>query len=166
MIDKEDLRNNLEMVQKWIGLVDQKVSVFLAFQGVVLTLLLPKMFLWVVNNLFSLNNKELVLLISGLVLIVFSLYKSILTILPKLSKSKKTKSITYFKDIADFEFDDFKNTLKKINLKEYKNELIGQIYLSSKIATKKHYQFRDSVFAFFTSLFLLLVSYLFFKLKV
>jgi len=162
MIDKEDLKNNLEMVQKWIGLVDQKVSIFLAFQGVVLTLLLPKMFLWIVKNLFNFDNKELILLVSGFVLIIFSLYKSILTILPKLSKSKKTKSITYFKDIADFKFEDFKKILGGINLTEYRNELIEQIYLSSKIATRKHYQFRDSVFIFFIGLFLLMLNYILF----
>ena len=46
MLTKNDLETNLERVHDWIKSADQKVSIFLAFQGVVLTLLFSSIFSW------------------------------------------------------------------------------------------------------------------------
>jgi hypothetical protein len=163
MLSKNDLETNLERVHEWIKAADQKVSIFLAFQGVVLTLLFASIFSWATENLKTLPCKRLLLFVSGTILIGYSIYKSTSAIIPRLAKDKKKKSITYFGDIAKFDFGDFKRAIKETSADEYQNELIRQIHISSKIAARKHYQFRDAIFLFFGGIVLLMLSFLLFK---
>lgn len=44
MIEKNDAEKNLVRVHEWTRAADQKISIFLAFQGVLLTLLFPMIF--------------------------------------------------------------------------------------------------------------------------
>ena len=81
-----------------------------------------------------------------------------------MGKGGNKRSITYFGDIAKFDMKDFKKAIKDINIKEYENELVEQIYISSKIAIRKHAQFKDAIFTFFGGSILLAVSFLIFKI--
>lgn len=164
MLTKNDLETNLERVHEWIKSADQKVSIFLAFQGVVLTLLFSGIFSWATENLKDLSCKNLLLFISGTILVSYSIYKSTSAIIPRLAKDKKKKSITYFGDIAKFDLGDFKKAIKEMSADEYESELTEQIHISSKIATRKHSQFRDAIFAFFGGMILLMLSFLLFKI--
>lgn len=164
MLAKNDLETNLERVHEWIKSADQKVSIFLAFQGVVLALLFSGIFSWATENLKDLSCKNLLPFISGIILVSYSIYKSTSAIIPRLAKDKKKKSITYFGDIAKFDLGDFKKAIKETSTEEYENELTEQIYISSKIATRKHSQFRDAIFAFFGGMILLMLSFLLFKI--
>lgn len=166
MLTQTNLETNLERVHEWIKSADQKVSIFLAFQGVVLTLLFTNIYSWVVNNLTAFSIFNLIIFISGIVLIGYSFYKSTLAIVPCLIKDKKTKSITYFGDIAKSNINDFKKIIKKIDVEEYKNELVEQIYISSKIAVTKHSQFRDAIFTFYGGMALLIISFILIKIKI
>ena len=164
MLSKNDLETNLGRVHEWIKAADQKASIFLAFQGVVLTLLFANIFSWATENLKTLPYKSLLLFVSGTVLVGYSLYKSTSTIIPRLTKDKKKKSITYFGDVAKFDLGDFKRAIKETNADEYENELTEQIHISSKIAARKHSQFRDAIFAFFGGMILLMLDFLLFKI--
>jgi len=164
MLTKNDLETNLERVHDWIKSADQKVSIFLAFQGVVLTLLFSSIFSWATENLKDLSCKNMLLFISGTILVSYSIYKSTSAIIPRLAKDKKKKSITYFGDISKFDLGDFKKAIKETSADEYENELTEQIHISSKIAVRKHSQFRDAIFAFFGGMILLMLSFLLFKI--
>jgi len=166
MLTKNDLEVNLARIHEWTRSADQKVSIFLAFQGVVLTLLFTNIFSLVVDNLKNLPCKTLsiILIISGITLAGYSVYKSISAIIPQLNKDKKRKSITYFGDIAKFNYQDFRKEIKEINIDKYEIELIEQIYTSSKIVALKHSQLRDAIFSFFCGMALLILSFIFLKI--
>jgi len=157
MLKITELENNLLIVHEWIKVADQKVSIFLAFQGIVLTMLFPGTFSWVVQNISCFNFIFIILSI-GLILIGF--YKSISAIIPRLTKDDKKKSITYFGDIAKFDLAKFREAVKKISKEQYEDELIEQIHISSRIAIKKYSQFRGAIFYFFGGVTLLVMVFL------
>jgi hypothetical protein len=164
MLTKNDLETNLKRVHEWIVAADQKVSIFLAFQGVLLTLLFPNIFSWTKNNFYNFSYYNLLFLIIGIFLTIYSLYKSTSAIIPRVTKDGNKKSIIYFGDIAKFNLKDFKKATKETNNDEYEIELVEQIHISSKIATKKHSQFRDAIFTLFAGIILLIISFLLFKI--
>jgi multisubunit Na+/H+ antiporter MnhC subunit len=160
MISKSDLENNLTRAQEWIKAADQKVGIFLAFQGIIFTILFEKTFLWIKDNLTNMNLISMCLLSSAIVLITYSIYKSTSAIMPRLVKESKNKSIIYFGDIAKFSISDFQKTIHEIDQEGFENEIINQTHICSKIAIKKHLQFRDAILAFFAGLFLFIVTFL------
>ncbi|MHB8579148.1 MAG: Pycsar system effector family protein [Ignavibacteriaceae bacterium] len=163
MLEKSDLELNLNRVHEWIKAADQKVSIFLAFQGVVLAILFPSVFSWVIRHWKNIPFMLQSLLIVGIILIAYSIYKSAMSIIPRLSKDEK-KSLTYFGDIAEFKIEEFKRAIEELGEKEYEEELIEQIQISSIIAKRKHSQFRSALIIFFGGLFLCALSYLSFKI--
>ena len=164
MLTKSDLEVNLGRVHEWIKAADQKVSIFLAFQGVVLTILFPTVFSWLMRHWVGLQSILQFLLIVGTILIIYSLYKSAMAIIPRLNKDEKRRSITYFGDIVKFKLEEFKNAIDLMSEKEYEQELIDQIYVSSFIAKRKHLEFRLALIIFFCGMLLLALSYLLFKI--
>jgi hypothetical protein len=166
MLKKTDLESNLLRIHEWIRTADQKVSIFLTFQGVILAIIFPDVFSWVSTNIKIFSDIDLVTFISAVVLIGYSLYKSTSVIIPRLNKDKEQKSITYFGDIANFKLTDFKKRIKQTSEEDYENEIIEQIYISSKIALRKHLQFKDVIFTFFIGIFLLIVDFFIFKINI
>jgi hypothetical protein len=157
---KQEIENNLDRIHEWIKSVDQKVSVFLAFQGVALTLLFSEVFLWTKRNIHNFSCIDTVLVVSGIVLIGYSIYKSVSAIIPRLKNHKGHKSLTYFKDIAESSLKDYKKQVKETNESEYQDELINQVHISATIAKRKHEEFRDSIVFFFAGLLLLIIIFL------
>ena len=130
MITKETLETNLERVHEWIKAADQKVSIFLAFQGVVVALLFSDIFFWIKRSAIKMSSVSIILFIISLVLICFSFYKSAMAIIPRLKNHKGKKSITYFGDIASIGLDHFRKNIKEISKEDYDEELISQIHIS------------------------------------
>jgi len=155
MIDKIDLENNLNRVHEWIRAADQKVSIFLAFQGVVITFLFPKLLSWSPRSLGSISWASILALLAGLIFLLYGLIKSVCALIPRLKKKTKGESFIYFGDIAEMNFGYFKKGLAKLDGKDYENELIKQIYISAKIAKTKHQQFGDSIISFLLGLAIL-----------
>jgi predicted CopG family antitoxin len=164
MLTKNDLESNLIRIHEWIKSADQKVSIFLAFQGIILALLFINVFSWIIKNLIDFSCINLFLFILGIILVAYSIYKSLSAIIPRLNNGKKRKSIIYFGDIAKFDLDDFEKKVQEMSNNEYEKELIRQIHVSSKIAVQKHSQFRDSIFLFLLGMILLALCFLFFKI--
>jgi hypothetical protein len=158
-----DLEQSLQRVHEWIKAADQKASIFLGFQGVIISLLFSDIFYWLKGNMSQFSFYDVLFLISGIVLVGYSLYKSVSAIIPRLKNHNGKKSLTYFGDIARLELEDFRKKIKSVSGADYENELIDQIHISSKIAVRKHYQFRDSVITFFAGMVLLAFIYLLFK---
>ena len=148
MLTKLEYEKNLERIHEWIRVVDQKIGIFLALQGVVITLFFPRLLSWLSDNYNRLNFLGWLFISIGVIYIFCALIKSILALIPRLKNSDKEKSITYFGDIAEMTFEDFKRELVNLNEKDYENELIKQIYISAIIAKEKHLQFRESIIGF------------------
>ncbi len=161
-MNSDKLKENLFIIQDWIKSADQKVSIWFAFQGIFLTFIMGYFF----DFLSSLSDKVLpfknmfvLLILSILVLIGFSAYKSICVIFPRIKNNSK-KSLLYFGDIGNMTKKEFNYRLKNYSEKDYKKDLISQIHISSLIATKKHKNFRDSIIYFAIGFVLLLVYFI------
>jgi hypothetical protein len=162
---KSDLINILRDAHEWIKTADQKVSIFLTFQGVLITLFFFKAHTWLLENYLNLCLLNLLFIVAGIVLLAISILKSLKVIVPQLTKKENTRSLIYFYDIAKFSMENYKKKMKTFNDKQYKAELLEQIYISSNIAMKKYKLFEDSIVFFLTGAILLIVTYFVFVLK-
>ena len=146
---------NLDRISDRLKSVDQKVAIFLAFQGIILTGIAPVIFKVATNDYFLANEYFIFFSITILFFLFYGTAKSIFAITPQLKNNHK-KSVLYFKDIALMGVADFKKRVGNINEKEYENCILEQIHILSCIATKKHEQFRDAIIIFCFGIFLLL----------
>ena len=146
-MNKTDLENNLDRVHEWIKSADQKISIWLAFQGIFLTIVAQP----IVNILKSIKHIDLrtVIFLISLILISYSLYKTISAMSPRI-KSNKHRSLLYFGDIGSISIKKYKSKLKNYSDDDLINDLILQIHISSKIAIKKHKKFNTSLILFIT----------------
>ncbi len=164
MIFKTDLESNLNRVHEWIKTADQKVSIFLGFQGVVLSILFPQAFTWFIHSWKLLPIMLNSILLLGIVIVAYSIYKSAMAIIPRLNKKDRKISLTYFGDIANMNPSEFKQAIVQLNETEYCDELIEQIHISSTIAQKKHIEFRKALILFMVGISLCTLTYLIFRI--
>lgn len=164
MLRQEVIEKKLDRVQGWIKAADEKVSIFLAFQGVVVSLLFSSVFSWTKENVKNLPCASRLFFITGVVLVGYSLYKSISAIIPRLAKKGTKKSLTFFGDIAQFDLKDFKKAVENASENDYTEELIEQVHTCSGVAARKHGQFRDAIWTFIGGLIFLVTAYLFSKI--
>lgn len=144
--ERHDLENILNRVHEWIRSADQKISIFLAFEGIVVTLLAPSLFDWVQLALLECRPFSLLLLCTGIGFIFYSLYKMIFqALMPRVAHNLLTRSILFFGDIASYELHEYQERLKQINDDDLKADFVSQIHTSSVIATLKHGKFKESV---------------------
>ena len=167
MLTKSDLENNLERIHDWTKAVDQKVGIFLAFQGIVLTILFLKVFSWFIANFSKFTCTEELIFFAGVAFVGISLYKSISAITPRLGElsedEKEKRSVTFFQHIASFTSRDFRHRVRSITAEEYEDDLINQIYISAGIAKRKHMEFKYAITFFFPGIFFLAISFLMFR---
>ena len=94
-MNTEENNKNLDRTSEWIKAVDQKVSIFLAFQGIMLTGVFQVIFKQIADN-YSLFPKFLLyFVIFSVGIIMYGVVKSVIAIMPKLDNNHK-KSIIYF----------------------------------------------------------------------
>jgi len=148
------LESNLNRVQEWIRAADNKVSILLAIEGILITLILSDSMLAYVKTIQQ-NSFTITILIGSLVFLFVSSYKATLTIVPRLSRKNMKASLLFFGSISTMELKDFDKKIKEMDEKQYINQIIEQIHISSIIASSKHHNFKDSVIALSVSLILL-----------
>ena len=158
MITKDELENNLNRVHEWIRAADNKVSILLALEGIVITLLLSDSLASYAKS-FQYNCWNIVFIIASLVLLFISAYKAVLAIIPRLSRKRKKLSLFYFGDVAEMDLKEYKKAIKELDESEYVEQVIEQIHTSSIIATSKHQHFRNSIIALSLSFLLLVASW-------
>ncbi|MFA5131267.1 MAG: Pycsar system effector family protein [Patescibacteria group bacterium] len=160
-MNKENLENNLSVIHEWIRSADQKSSIWLAFQGVCLTIIISSTdFEKFVSYIKNVSCFDIVILILVLILCFYSVLKTIFSILPTVKVSTGKESMIYFGSIA-------KNSLKKYKEKmiaydddDYKDDLLDQIYISSLIVNKKLKFFSESVSIFILSFIIIFIFFL------
>lgn len=160
-IKAADLEKNLDRIHEWIRAADQKISIFLAFEGVILTLLIPPSFNFFHKNLHYFSNIEIFLIASALILMAYSIIKSMIALVPRLNTKNEGKSLIYFGDIANFSLQDYKHAIAKMTNENYTEALAEQIHTSARIAMTKHVQFKDSLILFMAGLSIFVIGYLF-----
>ena len=154
MIDKNELENNLNRVHEWIRAADNKVSILLALEGIIITLLISDSVSSLVGG-FQYGCWSTTLFVAGFVLLFVSAYKAILAIIPRLKRGKKEPSLIYFGDVANMDLKTYEGEIRKLSEKDYESQLLEQIHISSVIAASKHKHFRDSIITLAFSFLLL-----------
>ena len=145
MLNKDTLESILNRIHDWIKAADQKVSIFFAFQSIVVTLMVSNISALFSGVIYKIPLLLIILLAFSIFLMFYGCFKSLQALIPRLKYSDTNKSLIYFGDIAKLDFNDYNKAINNMNDKDYSEELIKQIYVSSRIATKKHEHFRDSL---------------------
>lgn len=155
-MNKSDLEANLTRIQDWIKSADQKISIWFAFQGVFITLITPyfltKTFF---VRLLTFCSSQIFILVTGFGFIAYGIFNSASALVPRLKNNTGKKSMIYFGDITSLNLDDFKKELNSYSESDYEEDLKRQIYISSKISSKKHKLFRNSIISFFVGILIL-----------
>lgn len=179
VISEDELKSRLDRVNSWISNCDQKASILLAVEGVMLTILCtPDYISWIRQKLifpiynyyetgygeFSITNTILLILIAVmLALIVLSIFYSLQAIKgktnPTLFKQPglTEKSLLHFTSISNRNFNEFKRDVINQSEESILNDLYSQIYISSSICKDKFKNHKKSVCYFCTFLFLLVI---------
>ncbi|MBC9873471.1 Pycsar system effector family protein [Macrococcoides bohemicum] len=158
-MDIENYEVNLQRQLDWIKNTDTKSSIILSLYGVLITLLITNKLIdkfaiiiskMIIDISFS-NIIYLVLMIFSFILILLGLYNLISVLIPRLSHHLKDEkyisknSIIFFESINNYSYEEFVSRNVSITKDEYISDLVSQIYINSKICTKKHQLFTKGV---------------------
>ncbi len=154
---------NLNRVHEWIRGIDQKVSIFLALQGVILTLLFTKILSAVVAifTTTAVSFWDSLFILWAILALGFGVFESLLAIFPRINNN--AKSHLYFGGIKNLTLSEYKNGMKDITDEDYFEELCEQVHRNSVIAVAKAEHFQKAIIIFLLGIGLLIVSYISFK---
>ena len=178
-VHEDELKSMLDRVNSLINNCDQKASILLAVEGVVLTVLCTSDYIsWIHQKLISpiynycetgngefslINAIQLCLLAVMLVMIILSIFYSLQVIKGTINASMfkqfglTEKSLLHFASISNKSFSDFKRETINQSDESVINDLLSQIYINSYICTTKFKHHKKSVCSFCTFLFLLVI---------
>ena len=142
MLSEEILEKNLQRVHQWIASADTKISVSLALEGVLITLIMP----FLVTRyqvLKDLNVCLYVFLIVGALSLILSFCFFLAGLFPQVKN--KRKSLTFFGDISNTSYDQYKKEIEDCNIEKYREDLISQVHVSSIVASKKYSSFKKGL---------------------
>lgn len=181
--DRNELEARLDRVNGWINNCDQKSSILLAIEGVVLTILCTSDYISFIhqqlifpiynyyetgNGVFSvINTIQLFILAAMFILIFLSVFYSLQvikgTIDTRLFKQSglTEKSLLHFTTISHRSFNEFKIDIASQSEESMLNDLFSQVYINSSICDNKFKYHKKSVWCFCSFLFLLvLISFI------
>jgi len=153
----------LASINGWISSADQKVSIFLALEGVIITLLIPN-YLKSITDRFQTHTMQFwpgALIILTVLSLGYSIFRSLTVIFPRLTN--KACSHLYFGCIKNMDFNKFSRDMERMSENSYLKELYEQIHTNSKIANCKHEAFQHAIVAFIVGMLLCMVSYILLK---
>ncbi len=149
----------LDTVGEWIRSADQKVSVFLAFEGVLLTILIPN-YSKTITDRFTTHVVSLLngaLIISAAIAFLIAVIGTLIAIFPR--TSNKVKSHLYFGSIKAMTVTKYKRDMEAMTKENYFEELCEQVHTNAGIAIKKYFYFQTAILTFIIGLIFLIGSY-------
>jgi hypothetical protein len=158
------LQKNLERVHEWIRSADQKVSIFLAFEGVVLSFLIPEIKSFYTNHPNSGLKFFTTLLIISSAIYFYSICKLLFALISRTQPKQHKPSLSFFGDIAKETLKDYRRQTQNAKSEDIEDDFIIQIHVSSVIATKKHSAFITSIKLFAYSMAILVLDIIYFYL--
>lgn len=182
-INRDELEIRLDRINGWINNCDQKTSILLAIEGVVLTVFCTSDYISLIhqrlvipiysyyktgNGVFSLTNTiQICLLLAMLVFAFLSIFYSLQVIKGEtdISVFKQSgieeKSLIHFSSISNNSFNDFKRKVTNQSENSMLNDLLSQIYINSSICHDKFKCHKKSVWCFCMFMFsLFIVSFI------
>lgn len=179
-IDFNDKINNakyiLERTKDWINNVDIKISILIAFMGVLLGYILIDSntdIIYKIINSIATRNITCFKIIKGLFIVC--LYGSTICSIIKLTFALKGKvdikdfkesgitinSLIFYGSISNKKYEDFKNCMLNQTKESNFNDILSQIYITSKICDNKFRNYNQGLnLAALATVFLFLVKIL------
>lgn len=163
-LNYEDLKNNLDRINFWLGNVDQKAGILLAIEGVILTIACTSdavcKIVPIIKNgctdlsFYSCNTWIAIFSILALLSTLTSIYILLrvisATIDPKKFAKKNpnlvTNSMLHFETIQLRSYEMFRS--EEQNDKQKRNDIRSQIYINSIICTRKFNSYKYALIAF------------------
>ena len=139
------LRYELDRNTDWIKFADQKISIYLAFLGVLVSLFSSKIGSWITNHQCPIDSWKIFIIICGMLIFTSGTIYCILSLISKLKGDRKCKGLVYFGDIQKLDFSDYKQKIHLQPQESYIDDLIEQVYTTGVIAYNKHTEFTNSV---------------------
>lgn len=138
MNEKELLEYNIDRLDSYIEIADNKANFILALTSVLLVgLIFQSSDIVDIVNSSTLKVISIFVLLGTSILLIISSFFALKVILPRTPKSD-VKSIFYFKDIATYNEEEYKNTIKSVLSKnDGVDDLRRQTLQLSKICSNK-----------------------------
>lgn len=170
---KEHGKYILDITREWISNVDVKISILLAFVGIIFGYIFiesdSEIFIKVINSINNRNITSLKLIKGSM--IVLTHISSLITILSLLNalrakiNIKKFKengitinSIIFYGNIASMNYNEYKKKVDNQTDESFINDIYSQAYITSMICTKKFKYYNIGIYMTIVSLSLLITS--------
>lgn len=139
----EDLQNQLTRSEEWGRNADVKIGAILAFDGVIMLTVAKH----ALAGIFAPTASRYVAVwcALALVLLVWSVWKALWGITPRLWHKQGRGSPLYYFDVQKQSLADYKRDLGGLTEAKYKDELVHQIHALANVVTRKMTCFRDSI---------------------
>ena len=166
VIDRNELEARLDRVNSWINNCDQKSSILLAIEGVVLTILCTSdyinfihqhLILPIYNYYETGNGAAMFILIFLSVFYSLQVIKGTVDIKLFKQSGLTEKSLLHFTTISNRGFNEFKKDIANQSEESMLNDLYSQVYINSSICDNKFKYHKKSVWCFCSFLFLLVL---------
>ena len=165
----EQNKATLDLVNGWIVAADTKVSIFCGVFSAVFAVIvyfadrvLSDRTLIEGQQYTCWNKISMIVACVAILAFLLSLLFTVLTVSPKLYKADKNRIGEYsifYEEIADFKDDrSFSDCVKESTQADYNQEILNEIYLNSKVCSRKMKQFRISLWLSFASIIAEVVS--------
>lgn len=166
----ENLWKTYNSIMDWVKFSDTKAALVLATNGVILSIIFTNFsrFLTLFEN--SLMFLVLLILLTGVLFSIISIFYSILCLTPRLDVKNDVKvNLLYFKDIAE-NFNDpqkYKKSAETLisNNSVLKDHIFDQIFANSNIANTKFERVKCAIRFLGLAIIFLVLPILFFLLK-
>ncbi len=147
-MEKPELEISLGRIHEWIRAADQKVSILLAFQGVLATIAAPRLFDLITEAVRDYHPLSFLALAVACYFSFDSFLKIFHALVPNIHNGHLRRSITFFGDISSFSLQEYQQRLDSASDADYREDLVQQIHTSAKIATTKHQNFTAAIKSF------------------
>lgn len=144
----------------WIRAADQKISIYLAFIGLILTFTFVPLINLLNMSFLKPNKLSFNILIFGILILILGICKLLWVLTSKLKGKRSYRGLIYFGDISSIYFNEYQKQIITQNEKNYIEDLTEQVYTTAVIANDRHTQFNNSVRQTFISFLILLIGYL------
>ncbi len=147
-LESKDLNLILDRINQWIFNCDNKslilVTIIGIFAGIFVTSYVRKLltiYSYICSHPTAINLGYFILHIFSIILILVGIWHIIQSIIartePPSEKGLINNSLIYYGTISNYAYEEYEKEMVNIDEESLKKEIISQIYINSKICTKK-----------------------------
>lgn len=157
MRSNEDLTQILARIHAQIGAADQKAAALLTIAGVLIAFPAPLILVPSPPNVVPFP--AVICAAVAAVALVVSICAALTVLFPRTSNDSDTHSLIYFKNIAALKQPQYALALSRCDDASFRDDLIAQIHVNSRIAARKYSFFQLAVLTLVAGIVLLVVGY-------